>query len=220
MNELSKSSKEIIQLAILKDQIKRLDFYSYLYLQIVSDNYALYLINKKELEEFPDLISNPEFIFSESYKNYEKLSFKKHHYAVIVITFAGMFLECLIWDYAVINGMSKKKLGEMGALKKWEVIPGIVNNKASIGSSAISLLDRLVKERNKIVHSKSKEITSEFIRNIEQYRNKKRLISIDEVCQCINSCTEGLKKIDTTDYWFFKDDFWDSYEKQKPHNPF
>ena len=27
----------------------------------------------------------------------------------------------------------------------------------------------------------------------------------------IIDCTDGLKKVDTTDYWFFQDNAWDSY---------
>ena len=39
-----------------------------------------------------------------------------------------------------------------------------------------------------------------------------RSITANEVYQCVIDCTDGLKKIDTTDYWFFQDDAWDSYK--------
>lgn len=90
----------------------------------------------------------------------QKMKYKMQHYELVTITFAAMFLECLIWDYAAVNTSQKlaeESLGKIGLLAKWKVIPKLTNNNNKIGieSSAISLLKKLVRERNRIVHSKS-----------------------------------------------------------------
>lgn len=157
-----------------------------------------------------------------------KIRYKMQHSELVVITFAAMFLECLIWDYAAVNTsqkMAKDYLGKMSLIGKWEVVPKLVNNdkRIKIDSKAMSLLKKLVKERNNIVHSKSKALSDDYdevMKYISSHSTGRRNITAKEAHQCLIDCTEELKKIDTTGYWFFKKGRWDSYDKYKPHNPF
>lgn len=178
----------------------RIKFNGVMYQKIIKDNYELYLKYEKQYEELQK--TNPSYYDCEKSN---ELRFKNIRYELIVITFAGMFLECLIWDYAVTNSsISKTKLKNMGALEKWKVIPGLVNNKASINNKAFSLLKKLVTARNKIVHSKSKELpdTFEGLRGLATKSNR----DVHEAVKCVNSCIKALKKIDTTNYWYFNDE--------------
>jgi hypothetical protein len=131
------------------------------------------------------------------------------HNKLIIITFAAMYLECVIWDYAASNfGKTyiKTYLENMNLSAKWLTIPKLVNDtNVGISSKALSLLVKLVKERNAIVHSKSKAVPGTYD-EIKKIENKNRKITVAEVEECINKCLTELKKIDTKNYWLFRDD--------------
>ena len=127
---------------------------------------------------------------------------------LIAITFAAMFLECIIWDYAAVNtsqNLTEGYLSDIGLIGKWKIIPKLVNNNKSINidSEAIALLKKLVKERNNIIHSKSKAVPDKCD-EIMRIETKGSAITIPETAECVNRCMEGLQKVDTTNYWYFE----------------
>ena len=198
-----------------KKDNQRINFNGEVYFELLKENYFDYVEYKRRAEKlFNEVMANDNMTALEWNVQNQEFIFKMNHNGLITITFAAMFLECLIWDYAVINGISKKKLGGMGALKKWEVIPGLVNNKASIDGNAISLLKKLVLERNEIVHSKSKPVPSSYEKLME-HLNKERKITVSQTIQCVDGCIKGLREVDTTNYWFLQKDLATSYTIRK-----
>lgn len=130
------------------------------------------------------------------------------HNELIIITFAAMYLECVIWDYAATN-FSKKYietyLENMNLPAKWLTIPKLVNDtNVGISPKALKLLVKLVKERNAIVHSKSKAVPDTYD-EIKKIENKNRKITVSEVEESIIECLTELQKIDTKNYWFFRE---------------
>ncbi len=123
----------------------------------------------------------------------------------VAVAFAAMFLESVIWDYAAMNtsqNLTEEHLSKLDFVGKWKVVPKLINGKnANIGSKAIELLKKLNKERNRIVHSKSKPIPNSYD-NYMKYVNRSPNFTIDNVIECIKECIKGLEKLDTTSYWF------------------
>ncbi len=213
MKELTSDEKKQI-VEKYKKMFERANFNGYLYLDIIRQNRKAYI---KCNNDSRNIDRNPNV--KDWFMDYYKLKNKMQNAEPIIITFAAMFLECLIWDYAAVNTtqkMAKDYLGKMSLIGKWEVVPKLINNdkKIKIDSKAISLLKKLVKERNNIVHSKSKALSDNYdeVMKYIDALSQGRSISADEVHQCVIDCTDGLKKVDTTDYWFFQGNAWDSYK--------
>ena len=214
MRRLNASEKKQI-VENYKKMFKRANFNGYLYLAILKNNLNEYIECKNNSDAlYRSIINTGEWL-----SKYYKLKNKMQNAEPIIIAFATMFLECLIWDYLAVNTtqkIAKDYLGKMSLIGKWEVVPKLVNNdkNISIDREAISLLKKLVKERNDIVHSKSKTLPDNYEEHMEYISelSQGRSITPNEAYQCVIDCTDGLKKIDATDYWFFKDNAWDSFK--------
>lgn len=214
MKELTTDEKKKI-VNDYKKYCKRAYFNGYLYLAILKNSLNEYINCNEESKELYKGVEIKELI-----SDYSELKNKIKHNEIIAIICAAMFLECLIWDYSAVNvsqTFTKDALGKMNLLAKWKVVPKLVNNnkKITINSNAIHLLGNLVKERNSIVHSKSKAIPDDyekFMKYIDTL-SQGRSFTANEAYQCVIDCTDELKKVDTTDYWFFQDNAWDSYKK-------
>ena len=202
----AKEKKEIVQ--YYKSHLKRINFNGHLYLDIIKKNIEEYLDSKQQYEE-ADNEGSLEFMPKK-----DNFKSQMEHKELTVITFAAMFLECLIWDYAAVNTsqtFAENSLGKLNLLAKWKVIPKLINDdkKIEINSNVIFFLDKLVKERNEIVHSKSKPFPDTY-KKLMKYidtPSQGRNITARESYQCVIDCTEGLKKVDTTNYWFFQDKY-------------
>ena len=87
---------------------------------------------------------------------------------IISICFSAMALEAFIYDYAARNlgdGYVSQYLDKLDLTSKWLVVPRLVTGSAiDPGCQAIYLLKDLVKTRNRLDHSKSKNasFTPEF----------------------------------------------------------
>lgn len=179
----------------------RINFNGGTYLEIVQMNLALYNNQCQNLELLKGK-TQKEGSFVETVA-LSKLIQQSH---LTVITFATMFLECVIWDYSATNTsqlLTEKALGKMSLLGKWQVIPKLVNNnkKINIDSDGIALLKKLVDERNDIVHSKSKPVPDTYEELIRAIKKESK-ITIPETINCIKKCIASLKEIDSTNYWF------------------
>ena len=204
-----KEEKEYIK--VYKRLMKRMNFNGEHYLTIFSKAAKQYEVLKKETEDlFEKSKKNGTIVTALTWLEQEEIIRPKmKHNELIAITFAVMFLECLIWDYAAVKtsqSLTEDYLGNLNLVGKWKIIPKLVNNNKSINidSEAIALLKKLVKERNNIIHSKSKAIPDTYD-EIKRMEKKGSVITIPETVECVKRCIEGLQKVDTTDYWYFQE---------------
>ncbi len=188
-----------------KKYFNRINFEGGTYYRIFNEAYVDYLANElislraskdkgKKTKSWLDLFAEQENNRQNMRKN-----------CLVAITFAAMFLESVIWDYAAINtsqNLTEEHLSKIDLVGKWKVVPKLVNGKkVSIGSRAIELLKKLSKERNKIVHSKSKPVPDSY-NSFMKFLNKAPDITMDETIECLKECIKELQKVDTTSYWF------------------
>lgn len=191
-----------------KRSVKRMNFNGGYYLNIFNKAVKQYAFHKKETEDLFETGKKTGMITLEWYLEDQKIRPKMKHNELIAITFAAMFLECIIWDYAAVNtsqSLTEDFLSNISLVGKWKVIPKLVNNDKNINidHKAIALLKKLVKERNNILHSKSKAVPDTYD-EIKQIEKKGSAITIPETVECVKRCIEGLQKVDTTNYWFFE----------------
>ena len=82
--------------------------------------------------------------------------------AAIAIVFAGMAVEAYIYDYSARNlgdKFTKDHLDSLSVQNKWVLIPRLITGTDfPKDRAAFSLLNKLVKSRNNLVHSKSKAV--------------------------------------------------------------
>lgn len=90
----------------------------------------------------------------------------------ISICFSAMALEAFIYDYAARNlgdGYVSQYLDKLDLTSKWLVVPRLITGSViDSGCQAINLLRELVRERNHLVHSKSKPVSlnPEFLEQV------------------------------------------------------
>ena len=113
MNKLTTDEKKQI-VNDYKKYFKRAYFNGYLYLDILKKSLNEYMECNKKSERIYRSINVKEWNFE-----YFGLKNRMKCYETIVITFAAMFLEYLIWDYARINEISKNKLEHLRNGKKF-----------------------------------------------------------------------------------------------------
>ena len=81
---------------------------------------------------------------------------------IISVVFTAMYFEAFIYDYAASclgDKYSKDHLDRLDFISKWLVIPKLVTGKEiSKSSQTYELLKRLHKDRNSLVHLKSREM--------------------------------------------------------------
>ena len=144
--------------------------------------------------------------------------------AITSIVFAGLTIESFI-NYYGISRLSKAQfenyLDKLDLLAKWIVIPKFVTgNSIDTGSEAISLLKRLIRSRNKLVHYKtSRNSPQEFYKSLANFQPtdpKSRLPWIEDAekgIQAIYELVGEIAKVDTSidreeTEWIEKSDRW------------
>ena len=76
-------------------------------------------------------------------------------------------------------------------------------------------MKKLVKERNNILHSKSKPVPDTYD-EIKRIETKGSAITIPETVECVKRCIEGLQKVDTTNYWFYEEEVKHTFTIRMP----
>lgn len=190
------------------------------YPRVFPDGYVFYEIcrearnsikrNRQELEklnkEYEEPYADRAGLFVEMQGCIEKLNKAE----VVAITFAAMCLEAYIWDYAACNksqNYTKDYLEKLDFVAKWVVIPELICGSRIENPSLLSLLGKLRKARNNIVHSKSKPTPN----NLDEFRkalNKKREIKGEDAFNVIRLLLEELDKIDNSNWWFFQTPYY------------
>ncbi len=204
-----KEEKEYVK--VYKHSVKRMNFNGGYYLTIFSNAVKQYYLHKKEIEDLFETAKKTGMNRPEWYLEDLKIRPKMKHNELIAITFAAMFLECIIWDYAAVNtsqSLTEDFLGSISLIGKWKIIPKLVNNDRNINidHEAITLLKKLVTERNNIIHSKSKAVPDTYD-EITRIETKCSAITITETVQCVTICLGGLREVDTTNYWYFQEKY-------------
>lgn len=193
-----------------KAMMKRMNFNGNEYFFILSEAAKKYKTYEKEADDlFETCKKNGTSTLTWYLKDLEIIRKMKHE-EFIAVTFAAMFLECIIWDYAAVNtsqSLIEDYLSKINLIGKWKIIPKLVNNDKNINydSITIALLKKLIKRRNDIIHSKSKPVPDTYD-EIKKEENKDLAISMNETVECVLRCMNELKKIDTTNYWYFENE--------------
>ncbi len=117
---------------------------------------------KKELEEELQSVEyeSPEYWGIE--KELSEVSEEWWRSGTIVIVFAAMCLEALIYDYGARNTSDNyfdRYLDHLSPVAKWVVVPQIITGDSiNRDGQAFELLQKLFRKINELVHSKSEQV--------------------------------------------------------------
>lgn len=130
---------------------------------------------------------------------------------VSVVIFSAIFLEAFIYDYAAVNlgdKYARTHLEKLDLASKWSIIPQLVTHKAiDKGANAFNLLNILIKERNKLVHLKSKKITDfEALSNDLLMQDKYIFEITSSAFKAMHEFIDELKKIDPDEPLLYLDE--------------
>jgi hypothetical protein len=136
-----------------------------MYFEICKSQMSRYEGARTELRIYEERVSDAEFE-SEEYWTYRRktgdLSQEVDRSGTIVIVFAAMCLEALIYDYGVrytSKNFFDRYLDKLSHKSKWVVVPRIVTGESlDTGSQAFEQLQKLIQDRNNLVHNESTEV--------------------------------------------------------------
>lgn len=209
---MSKNKKKIpkpIKQLLTRNRPPRAGFNGFFYYEICSEAVAKVKDMRIRLGKANRRVTNGRVILSRL-KN-PKMRIDIHKQESIAITFGAMCLESCIWDYAVCgfpsNNYVEDYFENLRLTSKWLVIPQLLCGsditKVRVGSTCLlGMLGDLVRERNKLVHSKSKE-WSDDIKELKKQLLPKRRISAENAFGLIRLLLVELEKVDKTKWWFF-----------------
>lgn len=197
----AKEKKEFVAgIMEVAKRVPRFNFNGFHYLTLAKEALEKHNKSKSELQSIGEKDKN----VSERFRLKQEM--KKNQ--IIVITFSGMFLESAIWDYGaskkteICSSAKKFRKLNWSLGKKWEKIIQSVSGK-EMPKDAIESLEKLVKARNEIVHSKSEPAPKTYDELLVKMRKEEMsVISADKAFQCIAECLNGLQKIDSK-WWLF-----------------
>lgn len=111
---------------------------------------------------------------------------------IIVVVFTAMYFEAFIYDYSASclgDRYSRAHLDKLDFISKWLIIPKLVTGKEILKSGqAYEALKRLHKDRNSLVHLKSRSI------NFDQDTMSKHLTDREnKIEQSVANCELALK---------------------------
>lgn len=122
-------------------------------------------------------------------------------YQSTAIVFGAMCLEAFIYDYAATHFTDTyvgNYLDSLDFVSKWVIVPKLVTGKDfPTNTQAFELLRRLCKERNKLVHAKSKPVPSdnELAKMIEESTQENRSNTFNPY-QAITEALTELRNLD------------------------
>lgn len=113
---------------------------------------------------------------------------------IVSVVFTAMYFEAFIYDYAASclgDNYAKDHLDKLDFISKWLVIPRLITGKElSKEGQAYQCLKRLHKDRNSLVHLKSRELVfnnDEMVKYLQD-----REIDIQE---SVGNCRSALKHV-------------------------
>lgn len=138
-----------------------------LYINIALDNYKKAVESQAEITriECDSEVDEVEKIYL-----LNNTSEESHKSSVTTVVFISMAIEAYIYDYSareLSDNFAKTYLDKVDILSKWVLIPKLVKGKDfPIERQGFQLLKELFGYRNKLVHFKSSNITSDNLADI------------------------------------------------------
>lgn len=184
------------------------------YYQICREHVRQYESITKEIEKHKS--SSDEIYIIEM--NVAALTEQRVSSVLIPIPFAAMCLEAFVYDYAATSlgdGFVKKHLDKLELPSKFVVSSKLITgNEFSTDSQAYEGLKKLITDRNKLVHFKSKAIPADKLEVLGQYHDEYNEYLPDAMYNAYDTVKNVLMEIDK----IHNNDtqFWDSisYENQ------
>lgn len=141
----------------------RYDTKSSMYFDICRDNYQRFEEYRSQYTAMGGRLRRKDFL-SPDWIQCFRLGIKMFEHKVIATVFGALCLEAFIYDYAAIHFSdthTRKYLEKVGFISKWVIIPKLVTRRDfPTDSQAFELLVKLNKERDRLVHAKSKPMPS------------------------------------------------------------
>ena len=113
---------------------------------------------------------------------------------IIAVVFTAMYFEAFIYDYAASclgDKYSKDHLDKLDFISKWLVIPKIVTGKEiSKSGQAYESLKRLHKDRNSLVHLKSREMNFDSEAMVSYLKAREQ-----DIQETTKNCRKALKHV-------------------------
>lgn len=149
-------------------------------------------------------------ISEEEDMEYGKLSSEIGIYSRVVVIFCGLALEAFINNYAIRNlsrNYFDKYLDKLDLMSKWIVIPRLlIGSQLDLGSQPLQDLNWLIKQRNELVHFKSKTVPVSRLGSIKFFTEK----DAQKAILTVKSLALALHKIDrrANETWLYYRDTW------------
>lgn len=113
---------------------------------------------------------------------------------IVAVVFTAMYFEAFIYDYAASclgDRYSKNHLDKLDFISKWVVIPKLITGKEiSKSGQAYEALKRLHKDRNSLVHLKSRELNFDHDEISEYLQNRE-----EDIQQSMRNCRKAIKHV-------------------------
>lgn len=134
------------------EQFARVGGYRYMYAEAAERGYCEYLSTSQEILNFGEV---------EYDERLEDLKHNKMLAGLQTVVFAGMCFEAAIYDFAAVHlgdDYVRDHLDKLDVLSKWLVVLRFVAGvEVPKGQAPYGALKNLVRERNRLVHAKSKQ---------------------------------------------------------------
>jgi len=159
----------------------RFDTKSSMYFNICRDNYQRFEEYRSQYTAMGDREVELRDVPLRHWIWYFMLRRKIFEYQVTATVFGALCLEAFIYDYAAIHfsdTYTRRYLEKVGFISKWVIIPKLVTRRDfPTDSQAFELLVKLNRERDRLVHAKSKPMPSkdEIKKMVEEGKRAKLL---------------------------------------------
>ena len=160
---------------------------------------------KKEIDSIVSECDSPEDPPDEYYLKHleiEPIEEERDQSCIIAVVFTAMYFEAFIYDYAASclgDNYSKEHLDKLDFIAKWMVIPRLVTGKEiSKSGQAYQALKQLHRDRNSLVHLKSREMNfnAEEMANFLAQREIEIQASVKNCRLALEQVVEELLEID------------------------
>lgn len=169
----------------------------WLYFQVCSDHLEQYVKVGEEIDRIRnsgDKLHIIEEKLSEAYS-------KRERAVIVSVIFAALCLEAFIYDYGAdhrTGNYVKNHIDKLDVPSKLVVLTELVTGKPfPTDSQAYGHLKKLIKDRNYLVHFKSKEFSSSDFKGREQWHEDMQSRLLRMMYNATATVTEVMKEIDS-----------------------
>ena len=161
-----------------------------------------YYIQYKEKEEKYKYLKSKVIISHEDFfESKEKVNIYRNY--ITSFLYISMFLESYIFNYGARrlgDNFIKDHLDKLDIISKWIVIPKLITGyEIDKTKKSFEILKKLVQNRNKLVHHKTKELTHV----IEKYKPLDEIINMEEIHNAIIDIFTQLERNDKLENHLF-----------------